>query len=930
MLRTMPRLKPDYIAILIALTLFIGSTWRVAFTPGYVFLAEQFEVLDAASFLNIALQLWPKFQIFSDADPQKLYLYMFLYVVSIGNYKLLQLLALGLPSALAYLSAYLLARELGRDYRSALAASFIYILNPLFINQPRDIQYRFDYAAAPLIAYLFIRILKTRTYRSALVFSIAYAFFLDPRSALIYALISIPIYVIHIILTRKLLLKLLMFIIVTITILSLPKILPVVYHIIIHSSTAIAGSELVSSNRVPMYKALMLYFAPYPAYAYDFIFIDNRVYGFFIATLLALLSLIKYRKHTIARTLGAIYIALGVLLTNSQVNIDSLIDTSDALHRLLRHSYWNGIITATGYVVLLASSRRLALASAIVAMFIIGPVFFSGDMNGYWFPSISPDIYTELGRYVNGTILWYPLTDAKAIWHNAKSPFDGMPPTGEIEIRTSPYSAYSLVQAQTAWLYFGYFNYFDSGLPSNMVSIDPRIAYGNIGISYVGVRHDYNFSRYWSNLGYTNERLVSLASHLAQYGRLVYNSSAASIIYLGEAPECRAGDFLVATGGMPSLAVMYDLYGNMTPPIVFLPDSEGLKPPAYIIQGDDDIIQIRGIVVKASSLKREGYKVSADATFANAFIDTLGWKFSYDITGGYIFALSPARAWGSVEIPRGNYSIYIRAYICPMCGNITIYINKIAYEVNLKADISRFLWLEIGEITTSGGPLEIEVRGSGITAFSHLAFASGIVKADGIRIYTPYDIPGALVKMRESPLGVAVWSNATIKVPIEGERIIRAKILSGHVLLNGTLLTDGALVKGEVAEIRFVNASVSYIALIPPNIKLNVVPSNCTGNHTKSFLQYNAGFDRTWVLKCDDKTIRPVRVYGIVNGYYIPEPLQNCRLEFEPYTVRNIAIAISGVYLLGIVGVIGISHFKLPNITSRIQLFIRAIWRPYS
>jgi len=329
--------------------------WRFALSPGYLFLAEQFETLDARLFLR-ATELWPNTEIFSEVDVGKLYLYWLLYAASGGNYKLLQTLALGLPVALAYLSASLF---LGRFSRWGWLIALLYVFNPLFVNQPRDIQFRFEYALFPLALHLLLGALEGRR-----AYALGLALVLGMASYRFYAVFAVAALII--------------------TLWRLPRGISWRWLLFAVASGAALATFGVTEGirRVDVLSALVLNFY-YPGDVFEKITHGVLNYGFLPVVFAAAVAAVR-RRGGVA-LLGMSIVAVGALLT-STVNIDFLLSMSDILARLYRQPYWNGLLTLIGYLIVLSSAgdKRLIIAALPIPLALYAPIVFSGDMWGYW------------------------------------------------------------------------------------------------------------------------------------------------------------------------------------------------------------------------------------------------------------------------------------------------------------------------------------------------------------------------------------------------------------------------------------------------------------------------------------------------------------------------------------------------------------------
>lgn len=891
----------QYIILIIAVILFIGSTWQVAFSPGYVFLAEQFEVLNAHLFLRVT-SLWPNTEIFSEADLGKLYLYWALYLLSFGDYKVLQVMALGLPSALAYLSATYL---LSRFSKWGWAIAFLYVFNPLFINQPRDIQFRFEYALLPLALAVLIRVFEGR-----LIHGLVLAFILAMGSYRFYVLFAIMatlIFIWYIINKGKPSLVITTVAVTTGLILSLPRILPAIVHFLEGDSLALATFGVTERiRRVDVLDAFVLNYY-YPGDVFEKITHGILNFGFFPSVLISIAVILRRRNNIVF--LGALFVLVGILLT-STINIDPLLATFPPLARLLRQPYWNGIITLIGYLLLLSQlrSRIAIIAAVIIPAVFYGPIFFSGNMWGYWCASTPPQSYELLPSF-EGKSLWIPtLGSPRAVWVKCERPqwaSNAWGVTGEVEIRSWGGDALNVFHVSYLSQYFAYFNYFkQSWFPFALVTVDPRIAYGIVGISYVGMVTDRLAS------DDVQRSLWEARDFFSRTATVVINSRELGLYKLGDAPMCRAGAPLFLSGGYPALAVLYSVFGWRTPPVIFSNDNITAVQGWDFIQGDV-ISSIHFSSMRLTGLTK-GSGIIYDE-FYNKLLK-LGSIWSYDEVPNFVYGYS-GFAEGSIILPSGIYEIYVKGYVSNISGIITLTVGGKEYKVNLKSNETRFRWVHVGNFSWSGGRVDIKaVFSEGLVAVSELVFVRPNYKsAPDVIIITPYDIPGLKYRNLESPLGIIAEYNGSLKLPGNGNYIVYLHLISGSIRGSYGDLSNGSVVQGGEV-LKFLNARVSYILLVRQGWKglesvRNITCQDTFTVNNNELVQFNVLYDPFWRLKCDSQTYSPVKVFGLVNGFYVKTG-GSCKLQYILYDVQKLAFYITLVYLFILTGFILVFYNK--------------------
>nr|WP_287069517.1 hypothetical protein [Pyrobaculum sp.] len=589
---------------------------------------------------------------------------------------------------------------------------------------------------------------------------------------------------------------------------------------------------------------------------------------------------------------------VGILLT-STINIDPLLATFPPLARLLRQPYWNGIITLIGYLLLLSQlrSRIAIIAAVIIPAVFYGPIFFSGNMWGYWCASTPPQSYELLPSF-EGKALWIPgMGDFRAQWVRCGGPSwtsaSAWRPTGIVEIRSWGGPALSLTYTGLFSQYFAYFNYLNySGLPFATVSLDPRVAYGVVGISYVGVVYDRAFS------GDLRRALQEAGVFFSRAGEEVVSSSELTVVKLGDATLCRIGGFLTLTGGYPALGALFSAFGWRAPPAVFSLFN------ASAVQGGDGVDGVPAAVVKFTAFKRQGLARGTGIVYDSFYreVAARGGIWPFDYITDFLYGDSGV-AYGVVELPGGTYDVYVRGYVSNISGVLTLRLGSVEYNISLKADVARFRWIRVGRLLWEGGRLEVVARFSGgLVAVGELAFVKPVEGGPKrLYIYTPYDLPGPKYRDAKSPLGLTVDVSGLFKVPGEGEYVVYIHLARGVVLgPGGIVVGNGAVVRGGDL-LDFVKARVSYIIFVRKDWleEFSVRNASCQGAFRVSsgeFVQYNVLYDSSWELRCNSSVYKPVTVYGLVAGFYV-ERGGMCQLYYSLYDVQKVSFLVTVIYI---------------------------------
>lgn len=554
--------KRDLVVILtISIILGFVACWKYILLSGYIFLAEQFEVYNTKDFLKIVYPLWgEKLQIAKFADATKNYLYVPVSFISFNSYKLLQSILLILPFSLSFinmavLSTYFLRKTLKNTevnqkniLFSAIISSIIYVINPWFIAEPRNICLRFNYAFMPLHTYFAIRTLEDKSLKYPLALGISLALVSSFRYLLIFAMMFLIYILIYTIIVESNfhnnLDKIFKFVLSTIVFLalSLGKYFPQIIYsqkvvlmqlkqftasmiirvdaLTFFSTQSLAGAAYYFNNVYP--DKIYLLFILVTAFSFVYLFIDSKLYG---------------RLRVLLFPIVFIFFALFCI---EKFNIfDSFLISYPTIGRVLRIAKWNempivvsiSLMTAYSIIFIYMKSKRasitVGLAILLVASIASYP-FFTGDMNGYWRPSNVPKDYIIVNNMLsttNESVIWIPnFGDLKAVWDNASTPYEVGAPMGIFDLRSS--------SAPSWWR--EYFYFFDYYIPINDYRVSPLEKFNNynllskiystIGIKYLALHWDIKWIDKYKIRGISNDYIKNICKRLndSKYYESVY------------------------------------------------------------------------------------------------------------------------------------------------------------------------------------------------------------------------------------------------------------------------------------------------------------------------------------------------------------------------------------------------------------------------
>ena len=726
-------------ALSISVALAFTATWRYWTTPGYIYLAEEFEVFTPQQFLNVVYPLWDE-QLgrFPLSDAFKLYYYVFLYAAGVAfGYKALQGLALTLPIMLSFLSAYSLARHLTGSPQAALTAAFIYAVNPWVATNPRNLILRLEYALFPLLFLLQLKYLDTGKLKYVVYVALVLGAVYTARSWTVYAIYSTLLLFAHVAFTRNA--KFFSFLLVHPLALALaaPRILPTLYYYLTVPQYTLAVFE---AKTITPLEYLTTYLYTYPGAVFELTYSDP-VYHLFGLVAAAALPALLISKDSKALYFAMLYIA-GFLLSTYPIETGVW-----AVDRLLRAGYWNAAVAplavavAAGYLVKGAERRGFGIHTSLMLVTIAAvsawPIL-TGDMAGYWHPTPPPTDYltaSQLLKNATGLVLWLPYVgDPRAVWSAQTGATDVSAPTGIVEVRgigapAVEWRAYYTLQ------YFNPLNGTFLLQPFSIYTGNLSRLYTLMGIQYIGIVYDRQWPQSMQQGGLSNQRLREVAARLTTEGQPYYVGQHLALIRLSQSAGCAVRKPLFCLCGLPEMARILSAYNYTDAPAVILPQpgvniTYILKNSYVYAQNSTELKLYVASHLPSSRLTAPFFLIPGGdpgKTWAKAPLATFGlspdflnylhrkgvreWPWQSDYGYGVVYTESAAVLALSV-VAEADSILAVRALRCSACGTAEVYIDgRPIAAIRLQSNTTSFTWLLLTELTPGRHRLEIRPKG---------------------------------------------------------------------------------------------------------------------------------------------------------------------------------------------------------------------------
>ncbi len=762
---------------------------NVIFSEGYVILHEQLEIYSFDRFIDIFYPTWnEQVQFFPYIDITKTYLYGSLIIIAkiFGlSFKEFEMVLLSFPFFIGFVGAYYLNKrflsKINNDLDDNLiliisaTAAFVYIVNPWFAGNPRNIELRFDFAFIPLILLTFIKVIEESRYRNILYFAFSFSFIVGYR----YLFVLLPLFILTILLfilinrNRQQSQMILRLVTATIFIifLTLGKFLPaVLYNIKAKTVFEIENFTWEMIRRTDFLSLMTTKITNYLGIIFDTTYNDQMHSLFVLITAGAFVYILSSRIRNTFYYLFPIiiYIFYGMLLLE-KFNIDYIIQHapfSEYIGRALRHSRWNIMpsimmvsigIGMTIFSISSLSKGRKSL-TIIYCFFIIlvaslaaWPIL-TGDMNGYWKPTVIPDDYSIVNDMIsedryNSHALWMPrFAGRKAIWIEAKTPYEEGAPTGLFDARSS-----SLTTYYYRFIYF--FDYYNPTGPrrtenplDGYTGINWKNIFEPLDIKYLILHPDVQWTEDDKiQGGYTNEYIKSIIEKLKNNGdEIIYEGKYLTAFKLNN--ESNYIDIKIpiyVIGGLPVHSSLFSIndidnndtvnnYNNIQKMAICyafdtIKNMECLYNSIYIVaQGNIRELYLlsdeKSLVPLSSFVGRDikvesawSYIYGIDATEFQEKLRRKGienWNWDFDLNKGVIMT---DKRDIKIKIPiiiksPGNYKLFVRYFENIKGGLLKITAENVSIDINTKGDINKFVSKEIGTIYFKNGKYEIEIE----------------------------------------------------------------------------------------------------------------------------------------------------------------------------------------------------------------------------
>ena len=735
------------VAIVISILVALMATWKFWVFPGYIYLFEEFEVFTPQHFLDVAHSLWnEQLGRHSFNDRFKLYYYLFLYAIGEAfTYKVLQGLALALPIALSFLSAYLLTRYLTKSPKAALIAAFIYTINPWVATNPRNILHRIEYALFPLLFLLQLKYLETNKRKYMVYAALVLGTIYTVRSWVLYAIYSTVLLLLHILVRRNVKQLSILFVHPLALALAAPRVLPPLYYVLAVPQYNL--STFMETPATPL-EYLTTYQYLYPGALFNLTYSDP-VYLLFGLIVAATIPALLFNKDHRALYFAALYV-VGFLLSTHPINTGIWI-----VDRLLRAGYWNAMIAplvvavATGYLIKNADRRgfgiHVGFVLVVTAAVSAWPIL-TGDMAGYWHPAPPPTDYltaSQLLKNATGLVLWLPyMGDPRAVWSAQRGAADASAPTGIVEVLGIGAPAIEW----RAYYPLQYFNPLNGTFvlqPFSIYTGNLSRLYTLMGIQYIGIVYDRQWPQILLQSGLSNQRLREVAARLTAEGQPYYVGQYLALIKLSQSVGCAVRRPLFCLCDLPEMARILSAFDYTDAPAVILPQP-GLNityilKNSYVYAQNNTELElyvashlpgsrlIAPFFLISSVDPREKWAKAPLAAYAILpdFLNYLyrkgvrEWPWQSDYGYGLVYTESVTPLALSI-VTETDSVLAVRALKCSACGTAEVYVDgRPIATIRLQSNTTSFTWLLLTELTP--GRHRIEIKPKGLTVINVVA-----------------------------------------------------------------------------------------------------------------------------------------------------------------------------------------------------------------
>ena len=761
---------------IIALLIVIVVGFNVITKPGIPILAEQIEAFNEDNFIK-TVQTWDDgLSRISIADLPKIYLYNIVHFLSkFFGFEIIIKLFLILPHSVAFLISYYFIRNEFFNRKITIstfiiivAISVIYSFNPWITHRGRNLMLRWQYAFSPMLIYCWIEMLKNRKF-------FAYSLFF----AIVLSLVETTRFIFKIILPLSLItLSYILYnrrkekiksILKKITITTLiscslltPVYLPLMYVTLISPPEAyqMFTIEIVTGEN-PL-NSFSLFITNYPGkhFTSPYPKNDKNPFIFLLISIFSIASIFyvnRFEKQEHSAWLAiTCHVLLIITLYFSMLKeapysdfVLNIFKYFPLFGRVYRSSYHNATFLPLYYMILLAYLYRTLIEilkskfKIVIVCTTIGLVsaalisswpLLTGDLNGYWRPTIIPEDYILLNEYMSKDnkdkyyhTLWFPTFGTKkAIWINATSPYD-KPPIGIFALRSSYLPTYLYMDMY----FFKYYNPIGMRPYYRPIECYYGLSWGDIlaplNVKYLIIHYDIKGEDY-NRMMYIVDKLRNDSS-LSLYYSGKYLSA---FIIKDPYPPVYVNNFTVAVfKGLTTHSSLSEFLRGIS--LIYLEQKLGgcdLKNVECIVSsGNVECSIILSLIADSESViyvqpNKYAQRTSNPRSLwaychavssydfhlkykQNINAEKFAWDFDYGCGLVYTWAKS-AKLVCPFNIEKSDvYRVFIRYFKNQRGGEIRIHLGDEIITTETKEEFDTFVWEELGVFRLEKGGHEI-------------------------------------------------------------------------------------------------------------------------------------------------------------------------------------------------------------------------------
>jgi hypothetical protein len=783
---------------LVGVILALLSVRNILFSNGFILLWEQLEAYSYERFVGIFFPTWNIYmQNFAMTYFAKLYFYgafalfgqlLFIPFEKIG------VLMFALPTLVGFVSSYYLNKHLSKKFIPNLEAwviifasavgAFVYISNPAFILDLRNIIARAWFAVTPLLLLLLIKFFEENKIRYLVLFALILAPISGYRFDFILAPMFIVIPALYLLFDtergkRFSRLKTIIFgyavFAFLLVLLSLGPLLPGLGYSL--AAGAQPDAETFSWDLFRRDPSITLLTTEAVAWNKSSVAAEDNYDSLFAVvtsfSLMYVLSMAFNNKPKLIYYL--IPLALIAAYTFFVVDTFSLQDLfhgapmSEYLARLFRHAKWNLIpvimsfsagsaLSLAGLSSILKKRRMILIPVGIVivalAAFSTWPLW-TGDFNKYLTPSVIPEDYAivnnHLSTYDNQfNVVWMPgRIGMKTIWSNTVTPYLSGAPMGAFVVYSSGAPTFDVNRDM-----FNYYNPIHAVLTQDSDGYEggkwPEI-FAPLGIKAIIIRNDTLWNDQQINASIINGLITKVSEHRLSEQNSVYNGKYLSLYELEHADEKITAKIpLYVTDGITTHGVLVDNNVNLSKFGLLYDSNEDVpywlleKSDFIIVKGDGTIpywqkcnttltVPIAKFAEKDNMYYNEWTYVynfqQISGMFRGLLIDAshlpyLGWDMDY---GQHLAVTTKNKAVLTMPFrieQDSSYSVFVRYLENQNGGLINVSIEGMRYQLDTNGSSNSFVWANLGSIEFKNGKHEMNFTSiDGLNAINFVSFS---------------------------------------------------------------------------------------------------------------------------------------------------------------------------------------------------------------